>query len=220
MKEIQSFLVKFGFTNNAAKAYTALLRNSPSTGYEISSQTDIPRSAIYNVLNRLVSQGYANSVGDSPKRYIPLQPSALMELLNQSHNEKLDGLGEAINNIEIDVNAPYVAEMVRAKMYEKYGEEAYTKGYDVFTTVKGNLQKKANESLIKSIESYDSRHGYRIPEKKIEAKFFLNSNLQIFDPIKPVPPVTKKVFFFIIINFYIFFLTSFEPFFNQVVLKP
>jgi len=49
-----------------------------------------------------------------------------------------------INNIEIDVNAPYVAEMVRAKMYEKYGEEAYTKGYDVFTTVKGNLQKKAN----------------------------------------------------------------------------
>ena len=102
MKEIQNFLVKFGFTNNAAKAYTALLKNSPSTGYEISSQTDIPRSAIYNVLNRLVSQGYANSVGDSPKRYIPLQPSALMELLNQSHNEKLDGLGEAISNIEID----------------------------------------------------------------------------------------------------------------------
>ena len=83
-----------------------------------------------------------------------------------------------INNIEIDVNAPYVAEMVRAKMYEKYGEEAYTKGYDVFTTVKGNLQKKANESLIKSIESYDRRHGYRIPEKKIEAKFFLNSNFE------------------------------------------
>ena len=102
MKEIQSFLVKFGFTNNAAKAYTALLKNSPSTGYEISSQTDIPRSAIYNVLNRLVSQGYANSVGDSPKRYIPLQPPALIALLNQSHNEKLDGLEEAIRNIEID----------------------------------------------------------------------------------------------------------------------
>ena len=63
-------------------------------------------------------------------------------------------------------------------MYAKYGEEAYTKGYDVFTTVKGNLQKKANESLIKSIESYDRRHGYRIPEKKIEAKFFLNSNFE------------------------------------------
>lgn len=102
MKEIQSFLVKFGFTNNAAKAYTALLKNSPSTGYEISSQTDIPRSAIYNVLNRLVSQGYANSVGDSPKKYIPLQPPALIDLLNQSHNEKLDGLEEAIRNIEID----------------------------------------------------------------------------------------------------------------------
>ena len=102
MNEIQSFLIEFGFTTNAAKAYTALLKNSPSTGYEISAQTNIPRSAIYNVLNRLVSQGFANSVGDSPKRYIPLQPSALMELLNQSHNEKLDGLEEAIGNIEID----------------------------------------------------------------------------------------------------------------------
>ena len=105
MKEVQSSLVKFGLTSNAAKAYTALLKNNPSTGYEISSQTDIPRSAIYNVLNRLVSLGYANIVGDSPKRYIPLQPSALIELLNQSHNEKLDGLEEALNNIEIDDQA-------------------------------------------------------------------------------------------------------------------
>ncbi|MBA65782.1 MAG: hypothetical protein CMG55_08280 [Candidatus Marinimicrobia bacterium] len=105
MKEIQSFLIEFGFTSNAAKAYTALLKNNPSTGYEISSQTDIPRSAIYNVLNRLVSLGFANSVGDSPKKYIPLQPPALIEHLNQSHNEKLEGLKDAISNIEIDDEA-------------------------------------------------------------------------------------------------------------------
>ena len=105
MKEIQSFLVEFGLTINAAKAYTALLKNNPSTGYEISSQTDIPRSAIYNVLNKLVGLGFANSIGDSPKRYIPLPPSALLEHLNQSHNEKLDGLQEALGNIEIDDQA-------------------------------------------------------------------------------------------------------------------
>ena len=34
--------------------------------------------------------------------------------------------------IEIDINAPYVAEMVRAKMYAKYGEDANTKGYESF----------------------------------------------------------------------------------------
>ena len=50
--------------------------------------------------------------------------------------------------------------------------------------------------------------------------FFINSS-HIFEPIKPVPPVIKKVFFLIISKkVYIFFLTSFASFFNQVVLKP
>jgi sugar-specific transcriptional regulator TrmB len=102
MKKIHNLLIEFGLTSNAAKAYTALLKHNPSTGYEISSQTDIPRSAIYNVLNKLVGLGFANSVGDSPKRYIPLPPSTLVEHLDQSHNEKLDDLEEAFNSIEVD----------------------------------------------------------------------------------------------------------------------
>ena len=84
MSDINNLLIKFGLTSNAAKAYIALLKNNPSTGYEISSQTDIPRSAIYNVLKKLVSLGFANSIGDDPKKYIPLPTSAVIELLNQS----------------------------------------------------------------------------------------------------------------------------------------
>ena len=49
MNNLQSLLKEFGLTSNAAKAYIALLRKNPSTGYEISGQADIPRSAIYNV---------------------------------------------------------------------------------------------------------------------------------------------------------------------------
>ena len=52
MKKIQDILIDFGLTSNAAKAYIALLKKNPSTGYEISTQTDIPRSAIYTVLNK------------------------------------------------------------------------------------------------------------------------------------------------------------------------
>ena len=102
MSDINNLLIKFGITSNAAKAYIALLKNNPSTGYEISSQTDIPRSAIYNVLKKLVSLGFANSIGDDPKKYIPLPTSAVIELLNQSHNDKLDNLKEAFSNLEVD----------------------------------------------------------------------------------------------------------------------
>ena len=102
MKKIHSLLQEFGLTSNASKAYTALLKNNPSTGYEISSQTNIPRSAIYNVLNKLATLGFVNSVGDSPKKYIPLPINALLEHLNQSHSEKIDNLEEAFNTLDVE----------------------------------------------------------------------------------------------------------------------
>ena len=102
MKKIQDILIDFGLTSNAAKAYTALLKKNPSTGYEISTQTDIPRSAIYTVLNKLVALGFANSVGESPKKYLPLPPSALLEYLSQSHKDKLNNLEDAFKNVEIE----------------------------------------------------------------------------------------------------------------------
>ena len=71
MNNLQSLLKEFGLTSNAAKAYIALLRKNPSTGYEISGQADIPRSAIYNVLAKLVNMGLVSSVGKDPRRYIP-----------------------------------------------------------------------------------------------------------------------------------------------------
>ena len=102
MKKIQNILIDLGLTSNTAKAYTALLKKNPSTGYEISTQTDIPRSAIYNVLNKLVALGFANSVGESPKKYLPLPPSALLEYLSQSHKDKLNNLEDAFKNVEIE----------------------------------------------------------------------------------------------------------------------
>lgn len=64
-----------------------------------------------------------------------------------------------------ELAAPYVAEMVRAEMFDKYGEAAYTDGYQVTTTVPSNLQEAANKALRKGLISYDERHGYRGPEQ-------------------------------------------------------
>ena len=67
-----------------------------------------------------------------------------------------------------EVEAPYVAEMVRTQMEADYGEEAYTQGYRVYTTVRKPLQDAAVAALRKTLIGYDRRHGYRGPEGHVE----------------------------------------------------
>jgi penicillin-binding protein 1A len=63
----------------------------------------------------------------------------------------------------ISVEAPYVAEMVRAAMYAQYGEKIYTDGFKVYTTIDSHLQNYANQSLRDGLIAYDHRHGYHGP---------------------------------------------------------
>lgn len=62
---------------------------------------------------------------------------------------------------EIEVNAPYVAELARSWAVRKYGEEVYSSGMKIYTTVKSDLQEAANEAAIGNLLDYDERHGYR-----------------------------------------------------------
>tara|TARA_Y100001956_G_scaffold81093_1_gene97762 strand:+ start:4653 stop:7139 length:2487 start_codon:yes stop_codon:yes gene_type:complete len=67
---------------------------------------------------------------------------------------------------EIELSAPYVAELARAWMVARYGEEeAYTSGMNIYTTVDSKLQAAANKSAISNLIAYDERHGYRGAEK-------------------------------------------------------
>ena len=60
-----------------------------------------------------------------------------------------------------DVEAPYVAEMVRMKVIERFGEAAINQGYRAITTIDGRLQIAANRALRLGLIEYDRRHGYR-----------------------------------------------------------
>ena len=100
MNKLHSLLKEFGLTSNAAKAYISLLRKNPATGYEISGQAEIPRSAIYNVLTKLENKGLVSSVGKDPRRYIPLPASSLIDLLHNKHNKRMDELKYAIEEVD------------------------------------------------------------------------------------------------------------------------
>lgn len=63
--------------------------------------------------------------------------------------------------LSIDPNSLYVAEMVRQQMYEKYGENAYTEGFRVVTTVNSQDQAVATQALRKVLANYDRGSAYR-----------------------------------------------------------
>lgn len=65
------------------------------------------------------------------------------------------------DNVITDMRAPYVAEMVRAEMFDRYGPDAYSYGYKVYTTIDGRLQQAANQAMHDNLMAYDRRHGYR-----------------------------------------------------------
>lgn len=66
------------------------------------------------------------------------------------------------------VRAEYIAETVRQLVYAQYGDETYTRGLNVFTTVKSNEQEAAYKALRKGIMDYEKRQIYRGPERFVD----------------------------------------------------
>lgn len=87
-----------------------------------------------------------------------------------------------------EVEAPYLAEMVRKDMLARYGESAYTGGYRVYTTIVSDFQTAANKAVVNGLEEYDRRHGYRGPEAHISLETSKTPSEwdEILRPYKPV----------------------------------
>ncbi len=67
----------------------------------------------------------------------------------------------------VPTHAEYVAEMARQVVFEAYGEDAYTKGLTVRTTIRKADQEAAYAALRRGVLDYDRRHGYRGPESHV-----------------------------------------------------
>jgi penicillin-binding protein 1A len=64
----------------------------------------------------------------------------------------------------LPTHADTVAEMARQVVFDAYGEDAYTKGITVWTTVRKAEQEAAYAAVRRGVLDYDRRHGYRGPE--------------------------------------------------------
>lgn len=124
-------------------AVLAGLPKAPSTYNPISrpDRTIIRRTT---VLQRMLVSGYITE-----QEYLQAK---IAPITGKRHGAK------------IELNAPYIAEMAHQEMISRYGkEQAYTRGYKVFTTVTNKLQQAAHSSVTTNLLRYDQRHGYRGP---------------------------------------------------------
>ncbi len=67
-----------------------------------------------------------------------------------------------------DVEASHLAEMVRIEMLQRFGQNAYTDGFSVYTTLSAAKQQAANQAVRKGLIDYDQRHGFRGPIERID----------------------------------------------------
>jgi len=93
----------------------------------------------------------------------------------------------------IEVEAPYVAELVRLEALQRLGNSALTDAYTIRTTIDSTAQIAANEALRDQLIAYDQRHGFRGAEAHVElpsepAHADLDKKLDPFHPVHGLVP--------------------------------
>jgi len=89
----------------------------------------------------------------------------------------------------IELNAHYVAEMVRRDMLNRFGSDTYTAGYKVVTTLDSRLQAAANYALRNGLLEYTRRRGYRGPIANVAL-----TEQELLEPFDLWPIEAQQVF--------------------------
>ena len=92
-------LQALGFSAYEAGAYLALLREKAATGYQISKASGIPRSRVYETLERLVAKGYAVVLQAEPLQYAPLEAKQLLDRLREHFDGTVSALDAELENM-------------------------------------------------------------------------------------------------------------------------
>ena len=132
--------------NEAEAATLAGVLPAPSRYNPVSSAGKAQERRSY-VLGRMHDLGYIDDI-------------ALQDAMAFPMESRLHGAA-------IELNAPYVAEMVRSEMLKRYGEQTYTAGYQVITSLDSRMQQAANYSLRNGLLEFTRRRGYKGPHTRV-----------------------------------------------------
>lgn len=102
-------LVQIGFSEYEAKAYVALLHESPVTGYQLAKVSGVPRSMIYEVLGKLTTRGAAMKVRkEGGVQYAPVPADEFFDQLRREQEAVIQSLQNDLAHLEAPSDLDYV----------------------------------------------------------------------------------------------------------------
>lgn len=93
-------LQRLGFSEYEACTYMSLLQSNPATAYEVSKNAGLPRANTYAALESLTKKQAVQPVSESPVRYVPVEPSVLLERISADVNDLCGRLQKTFDELE------------------------------------------------------------------------------------------------------------------------
>lgn len=120
--------------------------------------------------------------------------------------EQFDEAGSApitakYHGLTTEIEAPYIAEMVRSEMQSRFPDDLYTKGYQVTTSIQSELQEAAQQAVRDGLHIYDRKHGLRTSLNRL-GDYVLSEQQDVtvllkpesWTPADPTPVIDRHLF--------------------------
>jgi Cd2+/Zn2+-exporting ATPase len=93
-------LLALGFTEYEARVYLALLKDNPTTGYQLSRQSGVPRSMVYEALGRLEVRGAVLKTAERRAMlYRPVPPDIMVDTWEKEHSDRMKSLRSSLRSL-------------------------------------------------------------------------------------------------------------------------
>jgi penicillin-binding protein 1A len=136
------------------------------------SELDLAETALLAGLPRAPSREnpVANPVLAKQRRAYVLRRMHELGFIDAAQRSAADAepVMSALHGVSVELDAPYVAEMARQELEQRFGQRIYTDNFSVYTTLDSHLQRAATRALRLGLLEYDVRHGYRGPVAKLD----------------------------------------------------
>lgn len=99
-KEIVQTLERFGLSSYEAKAYLAILSEYPLTGYKLSKISGVPRSRIYETIEKLTAKGLVLTQEGETNLVKPVSFESFLERKEKENRQNIDSLRKALSQLE------------------------------------------------------------------------------------------------------------------------
>jgi len=92
-------LKELGFSEYEAKVYLSLVEAHPAGAYDISKNSGVPHSRVYDITRRLIEKGAVVKAGSNPDRFSPLPPADLVSKLRSDYTNYVDQVEEQLKEL-------------------------------------------------------------------------------------------------------------------------